>query len=964
MKQKSPLIVVGMHRSGTSAICLLLEKAGYSFGDDLIQAAEDNPLGFWESKRLISLNEQLGGGADSWQYIKLTDCKASDGWKLKADSFVCDLIEHAHAKKYTPALKDPRMCRFLNNWFEIITEKKVVFVIRDPIAVAKSLRKRNDISISYGLALWFVYNFEAIKSIVESGVDYICVEYEKMVSGAYGEAKKFYEFLEVPIPDSLPLDSNLQHHTRSEEDLSSLSFMEESVSSFYDFLRRGDFEKLKEYQAFHQSLLEFFDSVVGLKESQIKKVKEEKKQEEESYKMERRELLNIILESQDKIFSLGEDKQRLYDKYKEVEKVRWEVDVLLLGVYNSKSWKLTRPFRSVAKNIKLFGYHLRKISLPLRWARNYFKFICSKASFFAMGSRQNKKAMHDLVDERPAYADLYPQSCCETLPEITISVVTYNNGEWLESFFDSLCKQAYPTKKINIKIVDNSSGDGTYEKIKSLEDKVSSYFNSYIFFSRPNLGFGAGHDFAIRMATTDYVLVSNVDLEFEANSILNAVKYAISDDCSASWEFRQLPYEHPKMVDPVTLHVNWSSHACILMDRSAYLAVGGYEKRIFMYGEDVELSYRFRSKGYKLAYLPASVVYHYTYETEGEVKPVQFVGSITSNFLIRCRYGMFSDILVGGGLFLAVLFRGKGFDGSRMALIKSAPKMLLAASCMLATRCKSTQSFPFRGFDYDLIREGAFWTGTGVVIEDSNPPLITVITRTVSGREGLLKQAIKSVVNQTYANIEHIIVEDGGVSCSAICDEYSLAERAGYSIRHLGCDKKGRSYAANRAFEEARGDYFLILDDDDLLFPDHLETLYIELLNSDADGSYSLAWDTPVSHMDKVKGSYKEEGHFTLPIFYQEFEHEVLMHHNYLPIQSVLFRRELYDLNGGFEEDMDFLEDWVFWCKITKNAKFKFVKKTTSMFKTPATVSESYKRKKQLDGAYIQAKERIANILT
>ena len=77
---------------------------------------------------------------------------------------------------------------------------------------------------------------------------------------------------------------------------------------------------------------------------------------------------------------------------------------------------------------------------------------------------------------------------------------------------------------------------------------------------------------------------------------------AIADRDSnvASWELRQAFSEMPKYYDPVTLETNWSSHACILIKREVYEKVGGYDKNIFMYAEDVEFSYRLRSQGYVL----------------------------------------------------------------------------------------------------------------------------------------------------------------------------------------------------------------------------------------------------------------------------------------------------------------------------------------------------------------------------
>ena len=96
-------------------------------------------------------------------------------------------------------------------------------------------------------------------------------------------------------------------------------------------------------------------------------------------------------------------------------------------------------------------------------------------------------------------------------------------------------------------------------------------------------------------------------------------------------------------------------------------------------------------------------------------------------------------------------------------------------------------------------------------------------------------------------------------------------------------------------------------------------------------------------------------------MFYQKFDRSVLFHHNFLPIQSVLFKRSLAGNSIRFDEDLDHLEDWVFWKRLSKGARFQFVAKTTSIYKTPLSASENFKRKKLLDNAYSIASERPEN---
>ena len=101
----------------------------------------------------------------------------------------------------------------------------------------------------------------------------------------------------------------------------------------------------------------------------------------------------------------------------------------------------------------------------------------------------------------------------------------------------------------------------------------------------------------------------------------------------AAWEMRQIPYEHPKAYDPVTLDTPWVSGAAMLLRRSAFEDVGGFDPRIFMYGEDVDLSWRLRARGWRLRYLPRLARRAPHLRDAGEVKPLQVFGGVLTNLV-------------------------------------------------------------------------------------------------------------------------------------------------------------------------------------------------------------------------------------------------------------------------------------------------------------------------------------------
>jgi hypothetical protein len=121
-------------------------------------------------------------------------------------------------------------------------------------------------------------------------------------------------------------------------------------------------------------------------------------------------------------------------------------------------------------------------------------------------------------------------------------------------------------------------------------------------------------------------------------------------------------------------------------------------------------------------------------------------------------------------------------------------------------------------------------------------------------------------------------------------------------------------------------------------------------------GAYALAWEAQTQFLDRSHAHYHEILHVTR--HFQRFDRLTLWHHNYLPIQAVLFHRRLWERHGGFAEDMDQLEDWNLWTRYTLDADFLLVEKTTSKYRVPADAHSFAERQVLLDKAYADALER------
>jgi GT2 family glycosyltransferase len=544
--------------------------------------------------------------------------------------------------------------------------------------------------------------------------------------------------------------------------------------------------------------------------------------------------------------------------------------------------------------------------------------------------------------------------------DIDVSLVTYNSGKWLERFFASVERLDYPLSRIKIFAVDNGSTDDTVSQLEKMQKKLEMLGIVMDIAQGPNVGFGAGHNSNIKRGHAPLLLVSNVDLFFEPGSLKEVVAQATQDDHTvAAWEFRQKPYEHPKYYDPVSGLTNWNSHACILMRRAAFQLIGGYDENIFMYGEDVDLSYNFRANAYFIKYVPRAVVWHDTYADVGEVKPLQYAGSSFASLYLRLKYGTLKDVIAIPALQRMLLNNPQPYKGAHDAVRKNGRKIWVKVISGLTQRKQTKAFFPFRAFDYDLTRAGAFHR---LEVLPRETPLVSIITRTYAGRSTYLQQAIICVANQTYPNIEHIVVEDGGNTHEVLCQH--AIQTLNPRLKYLHMAKVGRCVAGNGALEAAKGRYCLFLDDDDLLFADHVEVLCAALINKPlAVGAYSPAMEIHTDIVDKETGKYMETQYSFPAGLSQEYSFEKLRQHNYIAIQSILFDRQLYVERGGFDTNLDYLEDWNLWVRYGWNNTFVYVPKLTSMYRVPASESEFQRRFDLLNGAYTAVCQSNAHAL-
>ena len=197
------------------------------------------------------------------------------------------------------------------------------------------------------------------------------------------------------------------------------------------------------------------------------------------------------------------------------------------------------------------------------------------------------------------------------VPDLDLSLVTYHSADDLEPFFLSLLRQNFPLQKVRLLITQHAQDE---RETALLDDMVAVHghrFNEIVIQQQSNVGYGGGHNRNFSASRSDLFLVSNVDLRYLDGS-LGCLVYGtiVAPADVALVEARQRPFEHPKFYHPSTLETLWCSGCCVLARSSALRQVRGFDDAFFMYGEDVDLSSRLRSAGYRLAFCPWAGVEH------------------------------------------------------------------------------------------------------------------------------------------------------------------------------------------------------------------------------------------------------------------------------------------------------------------------------------------------------------------
>lgn len=272
--KRTALIVLGMHRSGTSAISGVLSLLGIAAPRSLMVPTPDNPKGYWESTALMTVHDKILRSAGStWHDWG----KFNPGWMdSPVSGQFTDQLAAAIESEFGDApiflVKDPRMCRLMPLWQAVLDrlgiDAKVVLQVRKPLEVSLSLQARNGFGPMRAQALWLRHVLEA--EVGTRGMTRSFTTYDELMEDWRGLVARIGQDLGLAWPrwsaateaevDGFLAD-DLRHNRRDDRDVrASGSLQDDWVQQAYDIVSGEESKESKEARGRLDRIMRDFDA--------------------------------------------------------------------------------------------------------------------------------------------------------------------------------------------------------------------------------------------------------------------------------------------------------------------------------------------------------------------------------------------------------------------------------------------------------------------------------------------------------------------------------------------------------------------------------------------------------------------------------------------------------------------------------------------------------------------------------
>jgi hypothetical protein len=245
---KKLIVVLGMHRSGTSAVARGLQVMGVELGDNLMPpTVGNNPKGFWEDMDIYALNiEMLSALNNNWDYLTPIQPVDMEILHIRGYTFrALELLEEKTSNVKIFGFKDPRTAKLLPLWKKVFAHSQLnvsyVVTIRHPRSVCQSLSKRDGFDFEKSYLLWLEHVIYCLVGTVNENC--IVIDYDHLMQSPKMALERVAKKLHLNIdPAELEkfetdfLDQKLRHTVYQTNDLKFDTIVPPLVQEVYEEL--------------------------------------------------------------------------------------------------------------------------------------------------------------------------------------------------------------------------------------------------------------------------------------------------------------------------------------------------------------------------------------------------------------------------------------------------------------------------------------------------------------------------------------------------------------------------------------------------------------------------------------------------------------------------------------------------------------------------------------------------------
>jgi len=667
------IVILGMHRSGTSAITRALQVMSVNLGSNLMPPVEGvNPKGFWEDIDLNALNiEMLTAIGLSWDSLSIVtpamvDKLIEKGYQIRALEMLAEKIELYGVFGF----KDPRVTKLLPFWLKVFDgcdfPTQFVVSIRNPMSVVESLKKRDDFDREKSYLLWLESVVRSLVVVVDFEV--VLIDYDNLISSPVRELSKISAMLglntdlrELEEYTSNFLKNNLRNTKYSIEQLKREPNVPMLVKEVYVRLSEYTLSTQSSFSPEMKSLftrwrddlnlLSLYLSLHNMENDELRlnidALNDELRLNIDALDEQIIGLNQLVVKQDEQVDGLITEKKYLYGLIEE-EKFKFKT------ILNSSSWKLTKPLREVR----------RWVSSPSQQFKRYSKagLFFGKRVFYALPINNKTKAIlrsvflkyyFKLITKTKVQNNLWtPQygmlpsfqtheDFAKTItishslaPLVSVIIPVYGEIGFTLQCLASIAANT-PSVDFEVVIVDDCSPDNTATILEFVRGVTLVKNNS-------NKGFIGACNIGANIAKGEYLYFLNNDTEV-TNDWMDALLQSFHDFPGTGFVGSKLIYpdgrlqeaggiiwkdgsawNFGKLQDPslpiynYAREVDYCSGASIMVPRFLFEKLGGFDSHYApAYCEDADLALKIRDQGYRVIYQPMSTIIHYEGITSG-----------------------------------------------------------------------------------------------------------------------------------------------------------------------------------------------------------------------------------------------------------------------------------------------------------------------------------------------------------